>query len=326
MNLQIKLHSSPPSFLHFHTITFLPSKTNITIPSRNRFTFLRQRRNAPNFKIVRSSMQVNEVKFMEAEEAELLLATCITRTLPPALTLVSGLEKIRDSVEELKAKPRAKAGMYRYQIAVSPGSRALSLFCSQDPSLGVFPQFFVSTEVEKPTNKFLSFTRSHGVFGIGAAVFIKTPFSSTSTEGISFRKYQSLDSAHLKAYGLFGHNSLKYENISPYMFIPQIELVESDGLSILSATLAWNDSSLYPYDKAFDVVNYLTTALTRPNANECLNKSVNAVLKKFNMVEDKHAQMVYTDALLLREGCLNHMELVSSLSWKTLHHHRVSSP
>ncbi|KAL7603912.1 hypothetical protein Lser_V15G15247 [Lactuca serriola] len=314
MNLQIKLHSSPSSFLHFHTITFLPSKTNITIPSRNRFTFLRQRRNAPNFKIVRSSMQVNEVKFMEAEEAELLLATCITRTLPPALTLESGLEKIRDSVEDLKSKPRAKAGMYRYQIAVSPGSRALSLFCSQDPSLGVFPQFFVSTEVEKPTNKFLSLTRSHGVFGIGAAVFIKTPFSSTSIEGISFRRYQSLDSAHLQAYSLFGHNSLKYENISPYMFIPQIELVESDGLSILSATLAWNDSSLYPYDKAFDVIIYLTTALTRPIANECLNKSINAVLKKFNMVEDKHAQMVYTDALLLREGCLDHMELENTSS------------
>lgn len=108
------------------------------------------------------------------------------------------------------------------QIAVSPGSRALSLFCSQDPSLGVFPQFFVSTEFEKPTNKFLSFTTSHGVFGIGVAVFIKTPFSSTSIENISFRRYQSLDSTHLKAYGLFGHNSVKYENISPYMFIPQV--------------------------------------------------------------------------------------------------------
>lgn len=61
-------------------------------------------------------MQVNEVKFMEAEEAELLLATCITRILPPALTLESRLEKIRDSVEDLKSKPRAKAGMYRYQV------------------------------------------------------------------------------------------------------------------------------------------------------------------------------------------------------------------
>ncbi|CAH1416789.1 unnamed protein product [Lactuca virosa] len=32
------------------------------------------------------------------------------------------------------------------------------------------------------------------------------------------------------------------------------------------------------------------------------------------MVEDKHAQMVYTDALLLREGCLNHMELENTSS------------
>lgn len=44
------------------------------------------------------------------------------------------------------------------------------------------------------------------------------------------------------------------------------------------------------------------------------------------MVEDKHAQMVYTDPLLLTDGCLDHMELVSSLSRKMPHHHPLSSP
>lgn len=37
----------------------------------------------------------------------------------------------------------------------------------------------------------------------------------------------------------------------------QIELVESDGLSILTATLAWDESSLCAYEEAFDVVIYL---------------------------------------------------------------------
>ncbi|KAK1425532.1 hypothetical protein QVD17_20885 [Tagetes erecta] len=72
--------------------------------------------------------------------------------------------------------------MYRFQIAVSPGSKALSWFCCQDPSLGVFPQFFVSTAVEKPSNKFVSFSRTRGVFGIGAAFCTKTPFCSVSAD------------------------------------------------------------------------------------------------------------------------------------------------
>ncbi|KAI3744251.1 hypothetical protein L1987_57328 [Smallanthus sonchifolius] len=250
MNLHTNLTSS---ILPFHTTTLLPCKTFINIhSSRRRFTNLRHRNYGPNFKIVRCSIQ-EEVKFLEAGEAELLLSTCITRTLRPVLTLELGLQKIKDAVQELKSKScSAKAGMYRFQIAVSPGSKALSWFCCQDPSLGVFPQFFVSTGVEKSTNKFLSFSRTRGVFGIGAAIYIKINFCSDSADQIPFRRYQPVDSTHLMAYGLF-------ENKSLYMFIPQIELIESDGLSILTATLAWGDSSLCAYEEAFDVIIYLTT-------------------------------------------------------------------
>lgn len=264
------------------------------------------------------------MKVLEVDEAEMLLATCITRVLSPALTLELGLEKIRDAVSELKSKPKPSSvngGMYRFQIAVSPGSRALNWFCSQNPSLEVFPQFFVSTGVENPTNKFLTFNRTRGVYGIGAALYI-SPCSSDSVEQIPLTRYPSVDSTHPMAYGLFGHTSVKFENNSIDMFIPQIELVESDGLSILTATLAWDGSSLCVYEEAFDDIIHLTTALARPFADECLNKCVTAVLRKFNMVEDKHAQMVYTDTLLIS---LEHMELVSFLSWKMLHY-PVNSP
>ncbi|KAK9051156.1 hypothetical protein SSX86_027782 [Deinandra increscens subsp. villosa] len=323
-----QLTSSPSSILPFHTTTLPPRKTAVNIPStRRRFAHLRQRDYGPNFKIVRNSVQ-EEVKLLETGEAELLLAACITRTLHPALTLELGLERIKDAVEELRAKDcSAKAGMYRFQIAVSPGSKSLSWFCCQDPSLGVFPQFFVSTGVEKSTNKFLSFSRTRGVFGIGAVFYIKTRSCSASEDQIAFRRltcnitclysvlkigfvlnvpilsyvfhislkffgdftpsrYQSVDSTHPLAYGLF-------ENKSFYMFIPQIELVESDGLSILTATLAWDDSSLCAYEEAFDDMIYLTTALAMPVEDKCLNRSVSSVLKKFNMMVDEHARMVY---------------------------------
>nr|GFB67827.1 protein PHYLLO, chloroplastic [Tanacetum cinerariifolium] len=137
-------------------------------------------------------------------------------------------------------------------VAVSPGSRALNWFCSQNPSLEVFPQFFVSTGVENPTNKLLTFNRTRGIYGIGAALYIRSPCSSDSVEHIPISRYRSVDSTHPIAYGLFGHTSVKFENNSLDIFIPQIELVEYDGLSILTATLAWDGSSLCVYEEAFD--------------------------------------------------------------------------
>lgn len=54
---------------------------------------------------------------LEAEDAELLVATCIMRTLPPALTLQHGLDEIKAAVEELKSNPPfATSGMYRFQV------------------------------------------------------------------------------------------------------------------------------------------------------------------------------------------------------------------
>lgn len=57
----------------------------------------------------------------EEEEAELLFTTCITRTLPPALTLEHGLKTINAAVEELKSNSpsRSTRGMYRFQVHLS---------------------------------------------------------------------------------------------------------------------------------------------------------------------------------------------------------------
>lgn len=54
---------------------------------------------------------------LEPEDAALLISTCITRNLAPALTLEQGLEKIKVAVDELKAKPPcSSSGMFRFQV------------------------------------------------------------------------------------------------------------------------------------------------------------------------------------------------------------------
>ncbi|KAI7758074.1 hypothetical protein M8C21_033587 [Ambrosia artemisiifolia] len=238
-------------------------------------------------------MNLHNIMYLTTSSPSILPFPTTTTLLPfkPTFNIPSIRRRFtylphHNHLPNIKSKPfcNAKAGMYRFQVAVSPGSKALSWFCCQDPSLGVFPQFFVSTGVEKGIDKFLSFSGTRGVFGVGAAVYVKTKFCSASVDQISFRRCQTVDLTQPTAYGLV-------ENESFYMFVPQIELVESDGLSILTATLAWNDSSLNAYEDAFDAIIYLTTALAMPNADNCLNRCVGSVLRKFNMTVDEHAQM-----------------------------------
>ncbi|RVW44640.1 hypothetical protein CK203_086916 [Vitis vinifera] len=45
-------------------------------------------------------------------------------------------------------------------------------------------------------------------------------------------------------------SSMRHEAGSFYIFIPQIELDEDEGISILSATLAWSDSPLSTFEES----------------------------------------------------------------------------
>lgn len=51
------------------------------------------------------------------EDIDLLVETCITRTLPPALTLKQGLESISEAIEKLKLEPpHSSNGVFRFQV------------------------------------------------------------------------------------------------------------------------------------------------------------------------------------------------------------------
>lgn len=59
---------------------------------------------------------MQEDKVLEAKDAALLVSTCITRTLPPALTLEQGLDSIEEAVEEFKSKRPCSTGMLTFQV------------------------------------------------------------------------------------------------------------------------------------------------------------------------------------------------------------------
>ncbi|CAN6675731.1 unnamed protein product [Malus baccata var. baccata] len=238
----------------------------------------------------------------EAEDGDLVIETGVTRTLPPALTLQQGLEKIREAVEELKLNPPSTCtGIHRFQVAVPPSAKALNWFCSQPETSAVYPLFFIGKDAENPSYKSLYANETRGVFGIGAAVHF-APSSSSS----SVKRYLSNESTSVMAYGLvdinYDHESsfIKHEAGSYYCFVPQIELHEYEGASVLAATIAWSDSSLCTFEEAihsfelcFDQVS--CHCWTTPKSSHSMN--IRRTLGKLKLHEDGNVPMVYMNAL-----------------------------
>ncbi|XP_016572692.2 protein PHYLLO, chloroplastic isoform X3 [Capsicum annuum] len=289
-----------------HTFPFYPSLlpirhtiTNVTHYNQFSRRFTRSRLcKTPSFQVVRCSMQENGI--LEPEDAALLISTCITRTLSPALTLKQGLEKIKEAVEELKAKPPCcSSGMFRFQVGVPPSAKSLNWFCCQPESSGVFPQFFLSKERENPSCK--SFVSSHarGIFGIGASINLKG-FSSTKEYG-EFGRCCAVESTPVVAYGFL---NLSFDTISSsmmqeaglfYFFVPQIELAEFEGASILSAMVAWNDSCICTFEEALQAYESSLLQAERNFSSVedgCCSNHIDATIRKIH-VKEGQVQMVY---------------------------------
>ncbi|XP_075659886.1 protein PHYLLO, chloroplastic isoform X2 [Castanea sativa] len=241
----------------------------------------------------------------EVVDGDLEFETCITRTLPPALTLEHGLQSIKEAVDKLKLDPPSSAsGVLRFQVAVPPGPKALNWFCCQ-PELSVYPLFFLSKNTDNPTWKSLYLNGSHGVFGIGAAIYFTNSSSCTSGERNLTKRYLSTDSTFIMIYGFMDINfnielSSKMHEAGSYLFIPQIELDEYEGVSFLAATLAWNNSSLCSFEEAVRSYEFSLKQASCHSwltTDKCHSESIRSTLRKLKVVEDKTVTMVYMNLL-----------------------------
>lgn len=65
-----------------------------------------------------------------SEDDELTVQVCVTRTLPPALTLEVGLERVMEAVDELKTDPpKSSSGVLRFQVLHMCLSGFLAKYC-----------------------------------------------------------------------------------------------------------------------------------------------------------------------------------------------------
>ncbi|KAI4357933.1 hypothetical protein L6164_001848 [Bauhinia variegata] len=290
-----------------HTRILFPYASNsITFLSGNSRSFkLLVRRNS--YEIVEGvrydgpAIQIDDIS--NCEDGDLRFENCITRTLSPALTLEEGLEKINEAVQTLKLDPPCgSSGFLRFQVAVPPSPKALCWFCCQPESSQVYPLIFISKNRDNPMHKSLQVNGNRGVFGIGASVSFTHSSPLKNGKQSHTKRYISSDSAAIVAYGLMDINfdkesfSVSHEDGSFYFFIPQIELDEQECISILTATLAWDDSSLSTLNESLQSLEFSlnqvichmwpTNATWRPNG-------IRSALRKLNLVEDRSIPRVY---------------------------------
>ncbi|KAM7271199.1 hypothetical protein ACFE04_030413 [Oxalis oulophora] len=265
-------------------------------------------------------------ELMEIEDGNLVMETCIVRTLPPALTLEHGLKSINKAVEDLKGNPPSLTTVVlRFQVAVPPSAKALTWFCSQPESSSVFPLFFLSKQTENPRYKSLFSNDPIGVFGMGAAIYFKQSSSCVPGDQSSIKRYLSTHSALITTYGFMDTNfntessSIKHEGGSFYFVIPQIELDETGDVFILTATLAWSNSFSCTFEQA--ILSYETSyrqaiANFAPSSGWSHMNFVRSALRKLKVLEDKTVSMVRININALLKGGTNvrteHMQLKAS--------------
>lgn len=76
-----------------------------------------------------------------------------------------------------------------FQVAVPPSPKALSWFCCQPESSGVFPLIFLSKNVDNPTCKSLLLNGCRGVFGIGIAASFTHPSPHNTGKQSLFKRF-----------------------------------------------------------------------------------------------------------------------------------------
>uniref|UniRef100_A0A0D9VHL4 Mandelate racemase/muconate lactonizing enzyme C-terminal domain-containing protein n=1 Tax=Leersia perrieri TaxID=77586 RepID=A0A0D9VHL4_9ORYZ len=246
-------------------------------------------------------IDVDEVD--EVGDRDLPVDVSFTRRLRPVLTLGDGLAALRQAGEEVKASPPAGAGsgVIRFEVLVPPSTKALKWLCTQFKRSSLFPQFYLS---RKPTT---GPSIQLEISGAGSAICFHG--SSRVDNGFDLiSRYLSFDLHLIRAYGSVG---VKYENGlhsveeragSFYFFIPQVELSEFDGYSMLSSTIVWDDSVSHTFEDSvclFESCFNQIWSIYDSSATTCYERMVTSYIEELCLSQSRNTQLVYLDAEFL---------------------------
>uniref|UniRef100_A0A0D9YU57 Mandelate racemase/muconate lactonizing enzyme C-terminal domain-containing protein n=1 Tax=Oryza glumipatula TaxID=40148 RepID=A0A0D9YU57_9ORYZ len=239
----------------------------------------------------------------EVGDRDLPVDVSFTRRLPPVLTLGDGLAALRRAGEEVKACPPAAAasGVIRFEVLVPPSTKALKWLCTQFKRSSLFPQFYLSRKQTTDSSIQLE------ISGAGSAICFHG--SSRLDNGFDLiSRYLSFNSHLIRAYGSVGVKydkellSLEERIGSFYFFIPQVELSEFDGYSMLSSTIVWDDSVSHTFEDSVCLFESCFSQIWSSydsSATICYENMVTSYIGESRMSESRNTQLVYLDAEFL---------------------------
>ncbi|BFI28545.1 menaquinone-specific isochorismate synthase [Marchantia polymorpha subsp. ruderalis] len=200
------------------------------------------------------------------------VSICETRNLPAAISLDEAMATLRSAIFNLQANPLSQeSGTLRLQVPLPPGLKALQWLQSQPQHLHLLPRSYFSPRAARgsgiedttssDTSKDFHAIDTNGVggvAGVGSAVLFKgnKPFSLKDWK--TMRRFLSISHPIIRAYGAMRFNpetepSKEWQPFgSFYFFIPQIELCECEGCSLLAVNVAWDNSMNWTIMKALN--------------------------------------------------------------------------
>uniref|UniRef100_A0A0E0K1L6 Mandelate racemase/muconate lactonizing enzyme C-terminal domain-containing protein n=1 Tax=Oryza punctata TaxID=4537 RepID=A0A0E0K1L6_ORYPU len=238
----------------------------------------------------------------EVGDRDLPVDVSFTRRLPPVLTLGDGLAALRRAGEEVKASPPAAAsGVIRFEVLVPPSTKALKWLCTQFKRSSLFPQFYFSRKPTADPSIQLEISGAGSVICFHGSSRLDNGFDLIS-------RYLSFNSHLIRAYGSLG---VKYDKEvlsieerigSFYFFIPQVELSEFCGYSMLSSTIVWDDSVSHTFEDSvclFESCFSQIWSCYDSSATICYENMVTSYIGESRMSESRNTQLVYLDAEFL---------------------------
>ncbi|XP_057741672.1 isochorismate synthase, chloroplastic-like isoform X2 [Arachis stenosperma] len=197
------------------------------------------------------------------------VGTIETQTLEPVATTSMALYSLKMTISKMKSEPPygSSSGIVRLQVPIEEEEvEAIDWLHSQNHLL--LPRCFFSG---REHNSFDSNGRSLvSVAGVGSAVSFCQPHPFSYWDWISIRRFLSESCPLIRAYGAIRFNAKAKVSSewlpfgSFYFMIPQVEFNELEGGSMLTTTIAWDNTISWSWE---DAINALQETLSKVSAS-----------------------------------------------------------
>ncbi|XP_068658208.1 isochorismate synthase 1, chloroplastic-like [Aristolochia californica] len=197
-------------------------------------------------------------------DPNLPIGLCETRTLPAVSAPWLAINELRLAISELKSNPpEFSSGVIRLEVPIQQQVDAVSWLYAQH----VLPRCFFSGRSERagsnlfPNGVSLQYPKRTApnllrVSGIGSAIFFQQFHPFTLDDWRCIKRFLSKECPFIRAYGALRFDastdiSSEWEGFGSFYFvIPQVELNELEGASMLASTIAWDSSLLWTWENA----------------------------------------------------------------------------